>query len=84
MSNKNKSITRDSLFIGFIAAFSGVALCHLSYALDNVNAIPTEPLKPGASGLSPGISSQLVPPNPVYPGASELSPRSLSQNSAPT
>ena len=54
INNKIIQLTRVYLFIGFIVAFSGVALYQLPYALENVNAISPDPIKPGASELSPG------------------------------
>jgi hypothetical protein len=63
-----------SLFIGFIVAFSSVALYHLPYALDNVNAIPNEPINPGASSLTPGDLTKQIPTEPIKPGATSLTP----------
>jgi hypothetical protein len=84
INNKNKPFTRVFLFIGFIVSFSGVALYQLPYALDNVNAYPTDPVQPGASGFSPGHQAKLIPSDPVQPGASGFSPGHQSQSPGPT
>jgi hypothetical protein len=59
-----------------MVAFGSVALYQLPYALENINTIPNEPIKPGASILSPGYISKQNPSDPVKPGASQYSPES--------